>query len=285
MSTGKVAVVTGASRGIGKGVAAELGAAGWTVYVTGHGVPPPPGLGIPADTSPLQATADLVTARGGRGVAAAVDHTADDQVATLFEQVATHEGRLDLLVNSVYENPPEFGRFWERPVADWEPMVTVGLRAQFVASWHAAQIMVPQGSGLIVNVSAPGARVHLNSTLFGVSKAGVDKLAHGVATDLRDTGVKAVSLWPGLVLTELLTTMRANGLEAISGLPLAEAETPAFQGRVILGLLADPDLAAKNGATLYSAELAHEYGVTTEDGRSPASNRTPLGADPVFTGI
>lgn len=272
---GAVAVVTGASRGVGKGVALALGEAGWTVYVTGRG---------PAEAgSALCRTAETVTARGGEGIPVACDHRDDAQVMGVFKRVDAERGRIDLLVNNVWAGPKiQAGvveRFWQRPLDDWHSLIDVGLRAHFVATVAATSRMVDRGSGLIVHISSFGTRRHLHSVLYGMSKAAIDKMTADMAVELAGRGVTVLSLWLGLVRTERVL---AAHTEHIAGFPIAEAETPEFEGRVIAALAADPGIGARNGRTLISAEVAAEYGVTERDGRAPVSHRSAFGGGPVF---
>ncbi|MCC5578007.1 SDR family NAD(P)-dependent oxidoreductase [Microtetraspora sp. AC03309] len=272
--TGKVAVVTGASRGVGKGVALALGEEGWTVYLTGRG--PLEG------NARLLRSAEEVTARGGTGVPVACDHRDDDQIAAVFDRVDAERGRVDLLVNNVWAGP-DYDKaaepYWRRPLGDWDSLIGVGLRAHFVASVAATARMVERNSGLIVNISSFGTRRHLHSVLYGVSKAALDKMTADMAVELGDHDVTVLSLWLGLVQTE---SVLAKGVDTIAGFPIALAETPEFEGRVIAALAADPKVRARSGQTLISAETAVEYGVTERDGRVPASHRTAFGGGPVF---
>ncbi|MFE5701901.1 SDR family NAD(P)-dependent oxidoreductase [Rhodococcus koreensis] len=275
MSAG-VALVTGGSRGVGKGVATALGAAGWTVYVTGRGP-------VTAD-SPLSASARAVTDAGGTGIAVACDHRVDEEVHALFARISDEQsGRLDLLVNNVWAAPAGFGGFstpfWERPLGDWDSLIGVGLRAHYVASVEAARLMVPRRSGLIANISSFGTRGHLHSVLYGMSKAGLDKMASDMAAELAPHDVRAVSLWPGIVRTEMIV---ASGMETIAGFPVADAESPEFVGEVICALTADPTLPDRSGHTFVTAELAVEYGITDTQGRTPPSHRGPFGGGPLF---
>ena len=253
---GKVAVVTGASRGIGKGVALALGEAGATVYITGRtveeGQAPLPGT--------IGATAAEVTERGGEGIAVRCDHGHDDEIAALFERVKSEHGRLDVLVNNVFKvpDPPVWeGVFWEHPISIWDDMVGIGLRAHYVASVHAAPMLVAQRGGLIANISSPGAGSYIFSTAYGVGKAGLDRLAADMAHELRPFGVASLALWPGAVATEFVVDQMSK-----RGIPLdtSQSESPIFTGRAVVALAADPEVMEKSGRTLVVAELATEYG-------------------------
>jgi NAD(P)-dependent dehydrogenase (short-subunit alcohol dehydrogenase family) len=275
---GCVAVVTGASRGIGKGCALELGAAGATVYVTGRtvaaGAHPLPGT--------VGATAEEVSKLGGRGVAVACDHRDDAAVARLFERVADeHGGRLDVLVNNAFLIPKELtsGKpFWECPLSNWDDMVGVGTRSAYVASWHAAKRMVPARRGLIANVSSSGAREYAWHVAYGVGKCALDRFTADAARELAPHGVAVVSLWPGLVLTERLEGAAKAG---IPGLDFSRAESPRFTGRAVAALAGDANAARWSGRALAVRELADAYGFTDVDGRIPAG---PLHERPQHAG-
>jgi NAD(P)-dependent dehydrogenase (short-subunit alcohol dehydrogenase family) len=276
---GCVAVVTGASRGIGKGCALELGAAGATVYVTGRTVEP----GEHPLPGTVGATADEVTKRGGRGIAVACDHRDDAAVARLFERVASEQGgRLDVLVNNAFLIPKELtsGKpFWECPVSNWDDMVGVGTRSAYVASWHAAKLMVPRRRGLIANISSSGAREYAWHVAYGVGKCALDRFTADAARELAEHGVAVVSLWPGLVLTERLEGAAKAG---IPGLDFSRAESPRFTGRAVAALAADPNAARYTGRALAARELADAYHFTDVDGRLPAG---PLHERPKSAGI
>ena len=268
---GCVAIVTGASRGIGKGCALELGAAGATVYVTGRtlqeGDAPLPGS--------LEATVRDVEALGGRCVGVACDHRDDDQVARLFERVAEECGRLDVLVNNAFLIPPELTSglpFWETPLSNWDDMIGVGTRSAYVATWHAAKPMAAGRPGLIVNVSSSGATGFAWHVAYGVGKCALDRLTADTAHQLRDRGVTVVSLWPGLVLTERL--QQEPNLE--QAFDVSGAETPRFCGRAVAALAADADVLRFTGRAVAARDLADEYGFTDIDGRLP---KGPLSHD------
>lgn len=275
----QVAVVTGASRGVGKGIALALGAAGMVVYVTGRSTKASSsqlrGQVLPGS---IQETAEAVTGAGGLGIAVCCDHGDDQQVKALFEQVGREQGRLDLLVNNatfLHENLIDPGPFWEKPL-ELVGILDVGLRSAYVASYYAAPLLVAGGHGLITFVSSYGASCYMHGPAYGAQKIGCDKLAADMAVDLEDTGVAAVSLWLGPQRTErtaIAGEQRPDQYEAF----LAQAETPEFNGRVIHALLNDPDLASLSGQTLVTAELAAGYGISEEGGRMPPSYREQLG--------
>ena len=270
----RVILVTGASRGIGRGTAVALAAPGTTIYVTGRTTR----AGTAALPGTLPETAAEITRRGGRGIAIACDHADDAQVAALFAHIARESGRLDLLVNNVTAIPDELvlpGGFWEKPLS-MQAILDVGLRSHYVASWHAARIMVPERSGLIVMVSSPGARCYLHGPAYGAGKAAIDKMAADMAVDLRKHGVAAVSLWAALTLTERSqVAMREHPGEYDA--VMANAVHPEFMGRLLDALLRDPKLTERSGQTFYAAELAAELAVTDVDGRQPPSDRAFLG--------
>ncbi|MEX2081338.1 MAG: SDR family NAD(P)-dependent oxidoreductase, partial [Dehalococcoidia bacterium] len=181
--SGKVAVVTGASRGVGKGCALALADEGATIYVTGRTVTP----GSAPLPGTIGQTVEEVNRRGGKGIAVQVDHNNDDQVAALFDQVRREQGRLDILVNNAYTVPDELiepGSFWEKPLSMWA-MIDVGLRSNYVAAWHAAHIMVPQQSGLIVNTSSYGGARYSLAVVYGTGKAAIDRMTRDMAIELK----------------------------------------------------------------------------------------------------
>lgn len=249
---GRVAVVTGSSRGVGRGIATALAAKGWRVYATGRSIcDAPPG-----------------------GVAVRVDHADDDAVAGLFERVRSEAGRLDLLVNNAAAISDELVSpkpFWEKPLA-LAGVLDVGLRSSYVASWYAAPLLTAQHRGLIVFTSSPGSVCYMHGPAYGAQKAGIDKMAADMAVDFRGTGVATVSIWPGIVLTEKLRGAFAKNPEALAR-TAAHAETPEFTGYLIDALYNDPELATLSGQTVIGAELAERYGVTDEGGRRPPSHR------------
>jgi NAD(P)-dependent dehydrogenase (short-subunit alcohol dehydrogenase family) len=271
-----VAVVTGASRGIGKGIALELGALGATVYVTGRtvttGEHPLPGT--------IGETAAEITALGGQGIAVACDHHVDAETQAVFDRVESEHGRLDVLVNNVFSAPtmaPWLGRtFWELPIEAWDETVDIGVRSHYVAARCAVPLLFAAGRGLIVNVSSSGAIQYAHNVAYGVGKAALDKMTADMAHELTPHGVAVISIWPGLVRTELVTmgARETDDGRHVLGLPgegefdLADAESPRFAGRAVTALARDPEVMARTGRAFPVAQLATEYGFTDIDGRS-----------------
>ncbi len=259
---GQVAVVTGASRGIGRGIALELGAAGATVYVTGRTVKP----GVAALPGTIGETAEQLSALGGRGIAVQVDHGDDAQIKALFERVAREQsGRLDILVNNVFKvpDPPVWGgSFWEHPISIWDDQVGIGLRAHYVASVYGAPLLVARRRGLIANISSRGGGGYAMSTAYGVGKCGLDRLAADMAHELRPHGVASVSLWPSAVRTEFVLDQASKRDLPID---LTNAESPRFTGSAVVALASDPLLLARSGKTFRVKELAAAYGFADPD--------------------
>ncbi len=262
---GQVAVVTGASRGVGKGIALGLGEAGATVYVTGRSVQQSSDEGALPGT--IGETAEQVTAMGGRGIAVRCDHADDADVAALFERVKKDHGCVDILVNNAFAIPEGklVAAFWELPIEQWDVMHRVGLRSHYVASWHAAPMMILAKRGLIVNVSSFGAKIQAVNVAYGVGKAGVDRMTRDMGRELKAHGVTVISLWPGIVKTERLLADDRLGFDLTNG------ESPTFSGRAVAALAADPERLTKTTQSLVVAELAREYGFTDVDGTVPAS--------------
>ena len=276
----QVAVVTGASRGAGKGIALALGAAGMTVYVTGRSQGQSLGR-LRGESLPgtVPQTAAAISALGGRGIAVTCDHRDDEAVASLFARVAREAGRLDILVNnaaSIHDELIEPGGFWEKPLALVD-ILDVGLRSAYVASYYAAPLMVAARRGLIVFTSSFGASCYMHGPAYGAQKAGLDKFAADMSVDLRPYQVAALSLWLGPQLTErnaAAAQQRPGQYEEF----LRQGETPQFNGRLIHALARAADLMDFSGQTLISAEAARRFGITEEGGRQPPSYRELLGA-------
>jgi dehydrogenase/reductase SDR family protein 1 len=258
---GRVAVVTGASRGVGKGVALGLGEAGATVYVTGRSLED----GVDPRGS-LTQTVDEIAALGGSGIAVRCDHTDDGQVEAVFGRVRAEQGRLDVLVNNVMSTPQrnelppgalsqwDLHPFWEMPLPVWDAFHRVGLRSHYVASVFAAPLLIEAGGGLIVCISAPGSRRYVQNVAYGVGKAGVEKLAADMAEELRPYNVASISLWPGFIRTE-------DVLAQPDVYPdLSATVSQVFPGRAVAALAADPAVMEKTGQTLKASDLSGEYG-------------------------
>lgn len=245
-----VALVTGASRGVGRGVALGLARAGAKVFATGRSI------------KPAEFASDIT--------AISCDHTDDHAVAEVFRQIHEAAGRLDILVNVAwggYERMVEDGRFtwsapfWEQPMWRWEAMVTAGVRAAFVASQHAARTMVPARRGLIVHISSWAAQKYGGNVIYGLAKAATDKMASDMARELQPHGVTVLSLYPGLVRTEAVL--------AAGVFDLGNSESPEFIGRTVAALASDSNLARRNGSVVVAAAVAAEYGFTDVDGLRP----------------
>ena len=247
-------MVTGASRGAGKGISAALVADGWTVYATGRTIVDP----------------------GDGAIAVQLDHRDDGAVGTFFQRVADESGRLDLLVNNaavVHDNLIDPKPFWDKPIGLGD-VLDVGLRSSYVASWFAAPLLVQQERGLIVFTSSPGGVCYMHGPAYGAQKAGIDKMAADMAIDFHGTGVSALSIWMGILLTDKFKKSFDAGTLAKSA---GSFETPEFVGHVINALFEDPDLAEISGQTVIAAEEAQRYGITDEGGRTPPSHRAMLG--------
>ena len=270
---GQVALVTGATRGIGKGIAHELAVNGARVYFTGRTTEEDPQR--PGTVGRTQAE---IEAAGGTAIGLVCDHHRDDEVAAVFERIRKDEGRLDILVNNATaEMGSMVGKsFWELPLALWDDLIGVGLRSHYVASWHAAPMMIEQGSGLIVNVSSHGSREYLMGVSYGVGKAGVEKLTTDTAKELRPHGVSVVSIWPGMCKSEnrlVNAETLPDGRVMLFGLDLSYAETPHFPGRGVVALATTDDKMERSGQAFWVADLAREFGFTDIDGSVPDAEK------------
>jgi NAD(P)-dependent dehydrogenase (short-subunit alcohol dehydrogenase family) len=274
---GKITLVTGASRGVGKGIALGLGEAGATVYVTGRteqegrAALPLPGT--------IHQTAEEVTAQGGRGIAVPCDHTDDEQTRAVFAQIAREQnGRLDVLVNNIWGGYAHFNDgtefwnekgFWDAPLGRWDTMFAAGVRPHYVCSALAAPLMIARRSGLIVTVSFHAAQKPDMGVAYGAAKAADDHMAACMAHELRPRNVAAVSLYPGLVRTEAV-------MKAAEHFDLSDSESPQFTGRAVAALAADPNVMSKSGRVFVNADLADEYRFDDVDVRRPTSSRFTL---------
>ena len=280
MDKDKVALVTGASRGAGAGIARGLGELGYTVYVTGRTITPGDAKGWDGTVLPgtVAETAALVTERGGKGIPVVCDHSDDAQVERLLQQIMDEQGRLDVLVNNaafIHHQLIEKKPFWEKELAA-QGILDVGLRSAYVASWHAARIMVPQGSGIIAMTSSFGASCYMHGPAYGAQKAGLDKLAHDMEHDLRGTGVVAVSIWLGPQVTERAMIAKDVNPEQYEGF-MAMAENPEFTGHIIDAIDRAPNRDELSGQTLIGAEVALELGIQ-DRGKDRPSHREMLGS-------
>jgi NAD(P)-dependent dehydrogenase (short-subunit alcohol dehydrogenase family) len=259
MSKG-IAVVTGASRGLGRGIARALGSREFTVYVTGRG------------GDELDKAAAEVTAAGGRGVAARCDHRSDEQVKALFERVRAESHRLDVLVNNAAGVHPRDlatpGPFWQKPL-HLVDMIDVGLRSNYVAAYYAAPLMVETGGGLMAHISFYGAVSYFHGPVYGAAKAGTDKMSFDMAVDLRPHNVASVSIWPGFILSDMLKSFPREQLPPSVAANLPNFETPEFTGLVIERLWSDTERMALSGESLIGAELGLRYGIKDLDGKQP----------------
>lgn len=268
----KVAIVTGASRGAGRGIARVLGECGATVYVTGRstrGGPTTADLG-----ATVEETAEQVTARGGRGIPVRCDHTDDAQVRALFDRVRGDDGRLDLLVNNCwggYEDySPDFGaRFWKQSFEKrWQGMFLAGFRAHLYASYLAAPLMLPHKNGLIVSTIAWMEGPYMGNFYYDLSKAAIVRLIFGLAHELRRHNIAAVALAPGFMRTELVLAAFKASEETWRKFPgLASSESVEYVGRAVASLASDPRVMEKTGRARMAGDLAGEYGFPDVDGR------------------
>lgn len=274
-ASGKIALVTGGSRGVGRGIAQGLAEIGATVYLTGRtsseAAAPPPGT--------VEHAAREVDRLGGRGIPVRCDHADDAQVRALFERIAREAGRLDLLVNNAHSGVGDIAagvgkRFWELETATWDRMNGVGLRGHYVASVYAARMMVPQRSGLIVNISSFGSLGYLFNAAYGTGKAALDRLTADLAAELRPEGVAVVSLWPGFVWTEVTGTIVDDATPGYRRVLDAYGESPIVAGRAAAALVSDPKILRKTGTVQIAAEVARRHGLADETGRRPLSPRS-----------
>jgi NAD(P)-dependent dehydrogenase (short-subunit alcohol dehydrogenase family) len=278
MNEQRVAVVTGASRGVGKGIAVALGAAGWIVYVTGRSSGDQ--VTYPSVGGTVEETARAVTAAGGTGVAVVCDHTDDARTAALLDRVRAEQGGLDLLVNNVWGGYAAYhedryadmeGPFWEQPLRVWDDMFTSGVRAHYAATVLAVPVL--RAGALVVTVSFfPGSYLNgEDQVAYSVAKAADDRMVAVTAAQLVARDVTAVALYPGLVRTE-------GVLRAADFFDLSNSESPEFVGRAVAALAADPQVRRHTGRCLVAAELADEYGFDDVDGSRPTSVRPHFAA-------
>jgi NAD(P)-dependent dehydrogenase (short-subunit alcohol dehydrogenase family) len=273
---GKIAVVAGATRGAGRGVAVELGAAGATVYCTGRSVRGQPATAGRPET--IEETAEMVTARGGVGIPMRVDHTVPDEVAALFERVrAEQAGRLDLLVNDVWggdELTDWDKRFWEHSLSDGLTMQVRAVHSHIITGYYAIPLMVARRQGLVIEVTDGDSPAYRGNLFYDLAKASAIRLALALAEELRPHNVTALALTPGFLRSEAILdgfgVTEANWRDAIAkDRFFAGSETPYYIGRAVVALASDPHVAAKAGKTWATWNLAPEYGFTDVDGTRP----------------
>lgn len=278
-----IAVVTGASRGAGRGIAQELGAAGATVYVTGRSTRAQPAStygqllqlsGLAETPGNIDDTAEEVTRLGGRGIAVRCDHTSEEQVRALFARVEQEQGRVDLLVNNAWAGHETFNgvfeaSFWEHPLSNWESMFDRGVRNHLLAARCAAPGMVRRGRGLIVATTFRDRGRYLAGNLFyDLAKATINRLAFGMAEELRPHGVASLALSPGWMRTEFVLAGHHTDESRWRERPeLAGTESPRYLGRAVAALAGDAGVLARSGQVHLVADLAREYGFTDIDGR------------------
>lgn len=271
-----VALVAGASRGVGRGVALALGEAGATVYVTGRTLKAHRRRDVRGS---IDETASDVTRLGGRGIAVQADHTRVEDVRALLAQVRAEAGGLDLLVNAVWggnEVGVEPQPFWEQPLANWDAMMRAGVWAAYLTSRFAAPLMMEAHRGLIATVSFLDRERYTGHLFYDLAKASLNRLAFGLAQDLRPYDVASVAVSPGHVRTERVLDAFGTSERRWTRVPeLAGSESPRYLGRAVAALAADPHVLGVSGQTLVAADLARQYGVTDLDGTQPEAFRLP----------
>ncbi|MBC8147290.1 MAG: SDR family NAD(P)-dependent oxidoreductase [Bacteroidetes bacterium] len=252
----KIALVTGGTKNIGKGIALALGEAGATVYVTGRSISEKDVKGI--------------TTAGGKGIAVVCNHENDNEVKAVFAQIENNEGKLDILVNNAWggynrlRNRKEYSGFkwkapfWEQPLNLWNEMNNVGVRSNYVSSFYASKLMLKQKHGLIVNISFYASQKYYGNVIYGVAKAAVDKMTMDMSEELKKNKITCVSLYPGYI-DDKKSKNKSN----------SKKETSIFVGRAIAALSSDKNIIKKTGQILVAAELAEEYNFTDIDGIQP----------------
>lgn len=267
---GATAIVTGATRGIGRGCALELAAEGATVYVTGRTLHE----GDSAFPGSLDSCVEEAARLGGRAIPILCDHRSDEQAEEVVRTVLGDRKRLDILVNNAFLIPEDLDPnavFWETPLSSWDDMVEVGPRSTFVMTRLAAPQLVAQKQGLVVNISSPGARYYYVHPAYGAAKAALDRLTRDMAHHLEPYGVAVVALWPYFVITERLQMLDAEEWE----LDLSGAESLRYTGRAIVALANDDDVLARTGRSFTTRQLALAYGFRDEDGSLPLGSPEP----------
>ena len=279
-----VVIVTGASRGVGKGAALGLADENTIVYITGRA----------SSDSPLPGTLDKtvqqIQQRGGQARAIYCDHSDDSQIAKMVAQVIDEQGKIDLLVNNVYQVPDDllvWQPFWQRPLnSHWQAMMEVGLRSHYVSSCLVASHMVERQAGAIATISSPAANVYMHSVIYGMGKAAKDKMTQDMAKELREYNVAAFGLWPGIVKSERLQPLLDAGqLPAEYEALKSGMETPEFTGRILHAILAQDQAMSLSGGSWYNCELALKLGVKDADGAQPTSYAAMFGEPVVVNDV
>lgn len=281
---GKVTLITGATRGLGKGIAIGLGEAGATVYITGRRLNSSNSEnGIPGSLNDTQLAVEQA---GGVCIPVCVDHSDDEQVRLLFERIQDEQGQLDLLVNNAYSGVQALGDangkpFWDSEPSFWDACNNVGLRSHYVASVYAARMMTQHQQGLICTISSWGGMSYIFGVPYGAGKAACDRLAAEMAVELKQHNVASLSIWPGIVGTEFITRFAAEMDDSSAADSQSSAiregynwETPLLTGRAIAALAADSTVMRRTGRVQIVAELAQHYGLVDQDGNRPASLRS-----------
>ncbi|MBK8049542.1 MAG: SDR family NAD(P)-dependent oxidoreductase [Anaerolineales bacterium] len=271
----KIALVAGATRGAGRGIACMLGEQGATVYCTGRSVRGHSAFEGRPET--IQETAEMVTAYGGKGIAIQVDHTDEQQVAALFARVQAEQGQLDVLVNDIWGGDPlaEWGKpFWELDMAKGWRMQELAVRTHLITSRYGVLMLVARGQGLIIEITDGDTPRYRGNLTYDLAKASVIRLAFGMAEELRPHGVTALAVTPGFLrseaMLELFGVTEANWQDGAKVEPhFIASETPYFVGRAVAALAADPHVAEKAGGVFSSWGLSDEYGFLDIDGRRP----------------
>jgi NAD(P)-dependent dehydrogenase (short-subunit alcohol dehydrogenase family) len=279
---GKICLVTGASRGVGKGVALGLAQAGATVYVTARSGQATHNGQLPGS---LQQTVNEIDALGGKGVGVVCDMGDDAQIVALCQRIQQDHGGLDILVNCAIALPDDIVSpkpFWEKSFSQVD-VLTVGLRSNYVMAYHAAALLI-KNKGLMVSISSPGSRCYMHGPAYGAGKAGTDKMTHDMAHDFKPYGVTAVGLWPGVVRTERLQALQKadpNLYQSVAGI----SESQILQGQVLASLYADAQHHGETGKGFYTADLANRYGLVDDDGKAPTSPAGMFGPTTEFSAV
>jgi NAD(P)-dependent dehydrogenase (short-subunit alcohol dehydrogenase family) len=276
---GRVALVAGGTRGAGRGIAVELGAAGATVYVTGRTTRQQQSEYARPET--IEETAELVSAGGGRGIAVRVDHLVPDEVRTLAEQIRREQGRLDILVNDIWggENLKQWDTpVWKHDLQNGLRMLTLGVHTHLITAHYVLPLLIERPGGLLVEVTDGTAEYNAEhyriNPFYDLAKVSVTRMAWAHAKDLAPHGATSVCLTPGWLRSEMMLEIfgvtEENWRDATARVPhFVISETPRFVGRAVVALAADPDRARWNGQTLSSGQLAQVYGFTDLDGSRP----------------